>query len=413
MRKYFYTLIVYLLLSNMLWSQWSQVGFPNKWITALFVKDNDILAGSGENIYMSNDNGESWDTIAVLNTFEVFDFESIDETLFAVTSWICLDFCPPAPCIYRSQNDGITWDSVFVGVSGASSIVKSNGYIFSDVDGYLYRSEDSGTSWTPITPDSIFSGVGGPLASNEGVLYVSAYHRGLYRTSDNGITWTLINIGLENSIVYSMVINDSTLFVGTGGTGYGVYRSNNNGLNWVSINIGLPNNSIVSSLTLSGHNLIAAIGDSIYLTMNSGENWINVSAGLNLEGYGYVNTLVVMGEYLLAGTNDGIWRRLLSDIVSVDKSDNNNLPMVFRLEGNYPNPFNSGTTIRYSLPRAELVSLKVYDILGQEIAVLINERKLAGKQKFNFSANGLPSGIYFYELQAGGFVETNKMLFLK
>ncbi|MGB5893753.1 MAG: T9SS type A sorting domain-containing protein, partial [Ignavibacteriaceae bacterium] len=91
----------------------------------------------------------------------------------------------------------------------------------------------------------------------------------------------------------------------------------------------------------------------------------------------------------------------------------------YSLEQNYPNPFNPITTIQYQIPELSFVTLKVYDVLGSEVALLVNEKIPAGSYAAEFDANKLPSGIYFYKLQvyapgrAGSFVETKKMILLK
>jgi hypothetical protein len=93
------------------------------------------------------------------------------------------------------------------------------------------------------------------------------------------------------------------------------------------------------------------------------------------------------------------------------------IPTEIQLFQNYPNPFNPGTIIQYSVSNRQIVSLKVYDILGSEIATLVNEEKTAGiyKVEFNYSLNdrNIPSGVYFYQLRAGNFVETKKMILAK
>jgi len=91
----------------------------------------------------------------------------------------------------------------------------------------------------------------------------------------------------------------------------------------------------------------------------------------------------------------------------------NNLPQQFSLEQNYPNPFNPVTTISYSLPIKSQVELVVYNVLSESVTQLINEEKEAGKYNIEFNAAGLPSGVYFYQLRAGDFVDTKKMLLLK
>jgi hypothetical protein len=90
-----------------------------------------------------------------------------------------------------------------------------------------------------------------------------------------------------------------------------------------------------------------------------------------------------------------------------------NTTRMFELAQNYPNPFNPTTSIRYQIPTAETVNLKVYDILGKEVATLVNGRQEAGNYTVPFNAVRLASGVYFYRLQAGGFVETRKMLLVK
>ena len=109
-----------------------------------------------------------------------------------------------------------------------------------------------------------------------------------------------------------------------------------------------------------------------------------------------------------------------SDIlVNVEKNNDNTIPIVFKLFQNYPNPFNPTTTISYSIPsinidgRLENVKLKVFDILGNEVATLVEEQQSAGNYKINFDASFLPSGIYFYRIQAGSFIETKKLVLLK
>jgi len=100
------------------------------------------------------------------------------------------------------------------------------------------------------------------------------------------------------------------------------------------------------------------------------------------------------------------------DIVN-SQSDIKNELTGFNLHQNYPNPFNPSTTISYSVPELSFVTLKVYDVLGNEILTLVNEEIPIGSYEVEFSATVLPSGIYFYRLQAGSFVETKKMVLLK
>lgn len=85
----------------------------------------------------------------------------------------------------------------------------------------------------------------------------------------------------------------------------------------------------------------------------------------------------------------------------------------YNLKQNYPNPFNPTTKINYSIPDEELVTIKIYNLVGKEITTLINEMKPYGNYEIEFNATGLPSGVYFYQLVAGDFIQTKKMLLLK
>jgi predicted phosphodiesterase len=100
-------------------------------------------------------------------------------------------------------------------------------------------------------------------------------------------------------------------------------------------------------------------------------------------------------------------------ILNSDQTFNNTPPKEFTLHQNFPNPFNPSTKINYAIPEMGFVTLKVYDVLGNELETLVDEEKLAGSFGVEFNATDLPSGVYFYKLQAGSFVETKKMVILK
>lgn len=98
---------------------------------------------------------------------------------------------------------------------------------------------------------------------------------------------------------------------------------------------------------------------------------------------------------------------------SSDVADQQTFPTEFSLLQNYPNPFNPTTTISYQLPTAANVSLKIFDVLGKEVAALINETKESGTHEITFDATNLVSGIYFYQMRAGNFSETKKLMLMK
>ncbi len=100
-------------------------------------------------------------------------------------------------------------------------------------------------------------------------------------------------------------------------------------------------------------------------------------------------------------------------LTAVAERDEGEIPTAFHLAQNYPNPFNPVTSIQYAVNRSQLVSLKVYDVLGKEVAILVNARQAPGNYQVVLEAKNLPSGIYFYQLRAGGFVATRKLLLVR
>ena len=154
-------------------------------------------------------------------------------------------------------------------------------------------------------------------------------------------------------------------------------------------------------------------------TSASNEEW-------TIDEFPLVNARYVQVHFINNNQSDwaGLWEgEIWGTNATVIDPSNNNLPDGFALSQNYPNPFNPSTTINYSIPAVSFVTLKIYDVLGNEVATLVNEEKIKGNYEVKFSTTGgvtsggniynLPSGIYFYRLQAGSFVETNKMILLK
>lgn len=109
----------------------------------------------------------------------------------------------------------------------------------------------------------------------------------------------------------------------------------------------------------------------------------------------------------------GIWSFITPSSVTGIQGNGNGLPTTYELSQNYPNPFNPTTIIKYSIPKAQFVTLTVYNVLGQKVVTLVNERQGAGYYEVNFNADRFASGVYFYILKAGHFVSTQKMLLLK
>ncbi len=181
------------------------------------------------------------------------------------------------------------------------------------------------------------------------------------------------------------------------------------------MNTGLSNLSVFS-LNVSGTNLFAGTWAGVFLSTNNGTSWTAVNNGLPNINAG-VCAFAVSGTNLFAGTYvGGVWRRPLSEMIT-DVEEVEQLPNNFTLKQNCPNPFNPSTKISWLVPVGSWQTLKVYDVLGNEVATLVNEYKLAGSYEVEFSTIGgavnLPSGVYFYRIQAGDFIQTKKLVLMK
>jgi hypothetical protein len=138
----------------------------------------------------------------------------------------------------------------------------------------------------------------------------------------------------------------------------------------------------------------------------------NSYRGLDLGDIDRDGDVDIFVAYYGQGSNE-IWFNDFINPVEDENNSINKLSNQYKLFANYPNPFNPTTKIKYQIPELSFVILKVYDVLGSEIATLANEKKSVGSYEVEFDASNLPSGIYFYKLQAGDFIETKKMLLLK
>jgi len=154
-----------------------------------------------------------------------------------------------------------------------------------------------------------------------------------------------------------------------------------------------------------------------YSTADSGlvSYWrLDEGTGQIAEDLSFYSNTATLGTSPSPDANDPIWVSANILIVNVENENNSDIkPTNFSLSQNYPNPFNPVTSIKYSVSSMENVTLKVYDILGNEVVTLVNENKSAGNYDVEFDASKLSSGVYFYRLKAGSFIQTKKMVLLK
>ncbi len=182
-----------------------------------------------------------------------------------------------------------------------------------------------------------------------------------------------------------------------------------------------PDQSITGGYVYRGSPIPSLVGKYIYGDYGSGKTWALTYDGINpptnqlltdetflISSFGVdENNDMYLLEY--SSTNGRI-RKLTGPSNDVGESTT---PARFTLEQNYPNPFNPTTIIGFAIERSAFVSLKVYDLLGREVATLVEEVRQPGAHQIVFRADGLPSGMYFYRLRSGSFAETKKMVVMR
>ncbi len=386
-------------------------GIINISISALAVFDSNLFAGDS-GILLSTDGGTSW-TKVFSGVSYISAFAKSGTDLFASMQF--------SPGFLRSTDNGRNWsllDTESTNDYYFTCLAVSGTNIFAG-DGQtgqgVFLSTDNGTTWTPkdsgLTNKWVYSLAVSPSGNGVTNIYAGTQNGGVFLSTNNGKSWTLPSTDLSNEIVFSLVTMGTELFAGTNN---GVYLSTNNGRNWSHVG---PQYAYVTSLVVSGSNLFAggtytAYSDGgVFLTTDNGSNWTAVDSGLTNTD---IDALAIGGTNLFAGTyGSGTWVRPLSEMITGVKNKGQNNPTSFSLSQNYPNPFNPSTVISYQLPLRSYVTLKIYDILGREVATLVNEVKNAGSYSITFNASNLATGIYFYRLQAGSFVQVRKMILLK
>ena len=149
------------------------------------------------------------------------------------------------------------------------------------------------------------------------------------------------------------------------------------------------------------------LGQSVTIGWRGIYQLLSDSSVLQIEGYWY--TGLPIAPILNSFTNASTYSRVVTSI----NRNKVEIPEAFSLLQNYPNPFNPSTVISYQVPANALVTLKIFDVLGREVEALVNERQNAGNHSVIFNAANLPSGVYFYRLEAGTYHDTKKLLLLK
>lgn len=238
----------------------------------------------------------------------------------------------------------------------------------------------------------------------------------IFISKDNGKTVSNISKGFPSMPINSIYINNITDDVYLC-TYKGLFKYLISDSSWILLSL---NNKMVKSLVIDKNIMYAVVGDwnydSVMVSSDQGINWNFYISGFgNIRSYDQfkINVLTIdSSNYIYAGTSNGLYRAKLYNPVGIEEV-NSAIPWEFSLEQNYPNPFNPVTTIKYSIPQNQLVTLKIFDLLGREIMSLVNDDKSPGKYSVNFDGSSFASGIYFYRMQAGNFIDTKKFILIK
>lgn len=214
--------------------------------------------------------------------------------------------------------------------------------------------------------------------------------------------------------------NSANVYASFGGFGTGhIYKTTNSGTSWQDISGNLPDvpHQSVCIDPLYPQNIYAGNDLGVFVSTTGGNSWYEFKAGMP---YAMVFDLKIVetNRMLRAATHgNGVYQRKLVESPIGITQTGNEIPKEFKLGQNYPNPFNPSTKIKFSIPqssaRGVLTKLFVYDISGRLVRTLVNQTMNAGSYEVTFDGNGLASGVYFYKLLAGSYVETKKMLMIK
>jgi len=425
------------------WSRFD-AGLSNPNVKALCVKGAALFAGTYGGVFRSTDGGEYWSkTSSGMKIVFVEALASRGGTLYA----------GGINGVYRSTNRGDSWSDVVN--CWAPSLAIDGMKVYAGTSGHVFYSFDDGGTWDLLWLGGA-EGMARALAVNgtellagmarDGVLRIgiptpgagivtttdlkdtavyalavsgtnlfAGTEGGVFRSTNGGINWTAVNNGLTKFEVLALAVQGSHLFAGT--KEGGMFLSTDDGGTWTPADSGLTDADILS-FAISRNNLFAGTWQGgVFLSSNNGTSWSAVNDGLTNSSdqvSSVVHALAIVGTDLYAGTRGaGVWRRPLSEMVVSVENTPTELPSSYSLHQNYPNPFNPSTTIKYELPRSSEVRLSVFDMLGREVSMLVNERRDAGVHEVKFDVSGLSSGVYFYRLQAGEFVQTRKLVLLQ
>ena len=315
--------------------------------------------------------------------------------------------------LYKSSDDCKTWNQVPLikeeGLPRDLVFINSKKIVLLVYNKY-YESDDKGENWFSSKAFNV-QFLKRLVKVNENRWFLLA-HEGIadqcYVTNDAGKNWNIIG----RKFTDMQFVNDKV--------GYGIdsviYKSTDGGENWTVANSSMKSKTYwTSTLFFYDENIgWLSSGGVLYYTHDGATTW-NQEYGIK----GMVNVpelssldIVDRNNVWAVRSNGCIYKLTSTEITSVAETNMSRIED-FQLSQNYPNPFNPTTTIKYSIPQESFVHLKVYDVIGREVAILVNEEKMPGNYEVKLDASGLASGVYFYTLSTGSYTQTKKLVLIK
>jgi hypothetical protein len=392
------------------WQPINEPGNPLYRVSLACNANGDIFAPY-EKMYRSTNNGSSW---AEADSGLPADWYSTAITVNSAGTVFLggNDRSQSRVRVFHSTDNGDTWVAGDSGM-GRPWVVQiacaPNGTLFlascdpfwpewvADTTSYgVFRSTDNGNSWKYAGLNQAYS----VAASNNGSVFARDQH-GWFRSTDNGETWDQMALYTGGRFV---VCNDSNHVFALGESGGS--RSTDDGLTWSPF-CTFPVTSI--AFTREGHIFAGITNAGVYLSTNNGVSWSARNSGFTDLRVGPL--MVTTDGYLFAITGGGLFRSM--NPTTGITSGTAGLPATIALDQNYPNPFNPSTIIKFQIPVSGRVTLRVFDIIGKEVATLVDEILEAGTHTRTFDAGGVASGVYFYHLQAGSYAQTKRLVLLR
>ncbi len=382
-------------------SQWvqSSAGMGNdKNVHSIVSSGNNIFAAtSTSGVWLSTNNGLNWNQTS-LNNRTVKSLAVSGNNVFAGTDMYG---------IYRSTNNGINWNQTSINSNWITSLVIIGNNIYAGDEFYgVWRSTNNGVSWTVIGLNNIEV----LSLANSGNLIFTGTLYGVYLSTNNGQNWT--QSSLNSRWIVSLFASGSNVYAGCSND-YGVWLSTNYGANWLQSGL---NDKYILSFVTSGTNVLAGIyQNGVWFSNNNCASWISKNEGFSTTPS--VRSLHIVNNYIFAGTySNSLWRRPLQDIIGIEEISSET-PNKFELLQNYPNPFNPTTRFGFRIADFGLVRFTIFDAVGREVQVLVNQELSSGTYEIDFDGSALPSGVYFYKLQANSpgsdFEDAGKMVLIK